>query len=183
MRAINRIILILITVVFMFLTILFSLYSFGLGGKEAIPSIINNFHASWEFGLLFLALFIIGAWILYRLFNVGVREPFTRINENDLGEVDITLNALRNLVKGIVTQQDGIDEISTRLGTDDEGVRILLRGKVKTKTIIPSMTKELQEMVKAYIEDTTGVNVSEVRVLIDDIYEESGRRKEKKERE
>ncbi|MFW6386813.1 MAG: alkaline shock response membrane anchor protein AmaP [Bacillota bacterium] len=183
MRAINRVILILITVIFMFLTILFSLYSFGMGGEEAIPSIIYEFYESWEFGLLFLILFVIGAWILYRLFNVGFREPFTRINQNDLGEVDITLNALKNLVKGIVTQQEGISDIRTKLGTDDSGVRILLRGKVKTKTIIPSLTEELQEMVKAYIEDTTGVKVSEVRVLIDDIFDEKGNKKKNENRE
>ena len=173
LEKVTRITVILMNIVFMFLAILLALYSFGLGGENSLPDNILGMYNNWGIGFLFIIIFAIGAWVLYQLFNTDYHDAFTVVNKNELGEVDITLDALKNLIKGIVTQQEGIDDIRTKLATTEDGVSIFLRGKVQTKTIIPRLTEELQEMVKAYIEDTSGVDVCKVRVLIDDIYDEN----------
>lgn len=162
----------------MFVSLTLAIYCFEFAGINSIPVIVRDLYADWRFGILFLVAFIAGAWVIYPFFSRVEENSSTVINKTELGEVDITLEALKNLVQGLVIQQDGIEEISSELKTGETGITIYLKGKVKPSTIIPELTDDLQKMVKSYIEDTTGVKVNEVKILIKDVFEEEKMRVE-----
>lgn len=155
----------------MFVALIMAIYSFGLANFTSLLNFIESIYNNWQAGILFTAAFIIGAWLIYPFFSFRDKLGSTIIKKTELGEVDITLRALENLVQGITKQQEQIAEIETSLKSDEEGLKIFLKGKVHQGTIIPELSRELQDIVKSYIEKTTGVNVVEVKVLIEDIYE------------
>ncbi len=178
MKIFNRFILLIITLLFMFAVLTLAIYCFGFAGINSVPVMVRNLYADWQFGILFLVAFVAGAWVIYPFFSRQEETSSTIINQTELGEVDITLEALENLVQGLVMQQEGIEEINSELQTNESGIIIYLKGKVKPNTVIPDLTDDLQKIVKSYIEDTTGVKVSEVKVLIENIYEEQKTRVE-----
>ncbi|MFW6007503.1 MAG: alkaline shock response membrane anchor protein AmaP [Halanaerobiales bacterium] len=170
MKVFNRLILVIITLSFMFVSLLITIYSFGLVGSSSLPILLEGLYKRFEVGLLFLAAFILGAWVIYPFFTQKIKEKITVVNNTELGEVDVTLEALENLVRSVANQQEEIEDIDTKLEPTENGIRISLTGKVYPSTVIPELTENLQKVIKGYIEDTTGVQVEEVRILIDNIY-------------
>ena len=171
MKLFNRFMLLIITLSFMFISLLLAIYSFGLVQYSSLPDIIEGFHAQIELGILFLAAFILAAMVIYPFFTRSSKRKATIVNNSELGEVDITLEALENLVQGVSIQQEEIEDIKTNLIATENGVLIKLNGKVHPDTVIPELTTKLQKIIKNYLEDTTGVNVEEVKILIKDVYQ------------
>ncbi len=170
MDLLYRFIIFIMAILFMFASLLIAIYSFGLAEANMLPDLLRSFYNQWELGVLFLFGFIAGSWIIYPFF---IKEKSTTmINRSDLGEVDITLDALDNLVNTVALQQEGVVDIKNRLRATEGGLSIFLSGKVIPRVPIPELTENLQLLVKSYIEDTTGVNVKEVRVLVEDIGDE-----------
>src|SRR6056297_1584313 len=169
MKYLNRFILLIITLLFMFTVLVLAIYSFGFTDGEAIFALLDNINRNWQIGILFIVLFMVGAWVIYPFFTLKEKSTFTEIKSTELGEINISIRALKNLVEGIVHKQDKIDDIDIKLNGSSEGLEIFVAGDVKPGTVISEMTDELQQIVKSYIEDTTGVDVKEVKVLINDI--------------
>lgn len=182
MKILNRLVLVIITLFFMFVSLLLTIYSFGLVNSSSLPVLMEGFYQRYEAGLLFFLAFLLGAWVIYPFFTQKIKKKINVINNTELGEVDVTLDALENLVQGVAIQQEEIEEIKTKLEPTEEGIKIHLTGKVYQSTMIPELTKNLQKVIKSYIEDTTGVRVEEVKILIDNIYkkDKKNRRKSKK---
>jgi hypothetical protein len=172
MNLFYRFILFILTILFMFATLLLAIYCFGFTGSYMIPDLIYSIYQRWEIGLLFLLGFIAGAWVIYPFFVKEMKNT-TLISKSDLGKVDISLSALDNLVHSISIQQEGVTEISNRLTAGDDGLHIFLKGKILPNTNLPELTSTLQTIVKSYIEDTTGVKVAEVSVLIEGVSDKS----------
>lgn len=167
MNLFYRFIIFIMSIILMLVSLLTAIYAFGFARVGLLPDIIGSIYRQWQAGILFLLLFIAGAWIIYPFFTRDVKT--TRINKSDLGEIDITIDALDNLVNTVALQQEGIAEISNKMLVKDEGLLIYLQGRVSTDIPIPELTADLQILVKSYIEDTTGVNVAGVKVLIEGI--------------
>ncbi len=176
MKFFYRFLLILITILFMFVAIVLAIYSFGFTEGEALYNLLDNLNRNWQAGLLFLLIFILGVWALYPFFALKENTTFAEIKSTELGEINISLRALKNLVEGIVFQQNKMQDIDIKLKRKANGLEIFIAGDVKSKTVIPEMTNELQQVVKDYIEDTTGVSVREVRILVNDIHEHEASR-------
>ena len=174
MKILNRLFLLAITLVFMFVMLLLSIYSMGIVESESLPSLVASFHGSLIPALLFLVAFIIGARAIYPFFTGSKWDHTAAITDGELGEVEITMDALKNMIRGVATQQDGVEKITTELKAGDNGVHIFIKGQVLPSAIIPEVTSRLQRIVKSYIEDTTGVNVIDVKVLVENVYQKKG---------
>lgn len=171
MKLINRLIILVITFVFMFIMLLLSFYSMGFAQAGSLPGLVQRLHGEIGIGILFLIAFLFGAWSIYPFFTGRQKEATTSITEGDLGQVEITIDALKNMIRGIATQQDEVENVKTEIKAGEEGVHIILSGQVPPSVVIPEVTARLQRLVKSYIEDTTGVNVLDVKVLIENVYE------------
>ena len=152
----------------MFVSIVLAMYGFGWADYNILPNLIYELYNQWELALVFVLLFIASAWIIYPFF-FSERISTTPISKSDIGEIDITLDALDSLVNNIALEQEGVVSIKNRLKSTEKGLIISLTAKIFPSETIPSITRGLQELVKSYIENTTGVSVVEVKVLVEQI--------------
>ncbi|MFW6257092.1 MAG: alkaline shock response membrane anchor protein AmaP [Bacillota bacterium] len=177
MKLVNRLLLLIISIAFMFIMLLLAIYSMGIAEVDSLPLIIENFHGQYGISILFFVAFILGAWAIYPFFVSQMRGATTSITDSDLGQVEITIEALKNMIRGVSTEQDGVEEVEIELKPGDEGVHIFLTGKVLPSAVIPEVTARLQRIVKSYIEETTGVSVIDVKVLIENVYQKQPKKK------
>lgn len=162
-----RFVIFFMAILILFTSMTLALYVFGLASPDKLPNFIYDLQGRWEIGILFLFLFVVGAWIIYPFF---VKEKTTTsINSTDIGSVDITLDALDSLIKNIAIEQEGVVSINSTLNTMEKGLLINLKTEIYPSMSIPQITNSLQELVKTYIEETTGVTVAEVKVLVEKI--------------
>ena len=66
----------------------------------------------------------------------------------------------------------GIREVNTRIDSVEQGIVIYMRIKVLPDIPIPGLVNELQTRVKEYIQEITGSNVAEIKVLVENIAQE-----------
>ncbi len=168
MKLVYRFVIFLMAILFMFTSLFLALYGFAWADYNMLPNLIYSLYNQWQIALVFVLLFIASAWVIYPFFfNESVST--TSISRSEMGEIDISLDALDSLVNNIALEQEGIVAIKNRLKTTEEGLLIALTAKVYPSMSIPKITESLQELVKSYIQDTTGVTVTEVKVLVEEI--------------
>lgn len=91
------------------------------------------------------------------------------IYDNALGQVRVTVPALENLVHKVTSQVRGVWEVKPRVTCRPEGVVIFVRASVTPDISIPQVSEEIQTRVKDYVTEVAGVNVANVRILVDNI--------------
>ncbi|MFZ5639591.1 MAG: alkaline shock response membrane anchor protein AmaP [Bacillota bacterium] len=100
----------------------------------------------------------------------GRHEPAQAvIQDNALGQVRVTVEALENLVHKVTSQVRGVREVRPRVTCPPEGVVIFVRAAVTPDISIPQVSEEIQARVKDYVAEVAGVNVAGVRILVDSI--------------
>ncbi len=130
-------------------------------------------------GLVFL---IVGLAILGISFKRTDAEEGKKVKSilqyNEQGEINISFQAIENMVLRVSRDIHGIKETSTKVSVTEQGMVIELRAKVLPDMQIPSLATELQEKIKEYVEDKTGMPVNEVSVSVENIVvDEMGKRR------
>lgn len=97
-----------------------------------------------------------------------VRQEATVIRQSDIGGAYIALSAIDAMVQKHCRQQSKVRDCSSSLRVSENGgVAISLKLSVLPDTDVVALTDELQKSLKEYIESLTGVNVSEVSILVE----------------
>ncbi|MDD3653721.1 MAG: alkaline shock response membrane anchor protein AmaP [Desulfotomaculaceae bacterium] len=109
-----------------------------------------------------------------RLFWVAVRRPGGKdrhviLAESALGQVNISLQAIENLVVKVVGQVNGVREVKPKILSDSQGVGVQVRAVVTPDINVPEVSSEIQQRIKERVFEVTGVNVSSVKVFIENI--------------
>ena len=90
------------------------------------------------------------------------------MRKSDIGGTYIALSAIDTMVQKHCRQQSKVrDCVSSLRTTENGGVAISLKLAVLPDTDVVALTDELQKSLKEYIESLTGVNVSEVSILVE----------------
>ena len=71
---------------------------------------------------------------------------------------------------------NGIREVSTRIDASEQGLLIHLKIKAMTDIPIPDLAGELQNKVRDYVQEISGSNVSEIKVLVENIAQDKFQR-------
>lgn len=100
-------------------------------------------------------------------------ETQTRVDTNEIGEISITLPAVETLVKKAAFQIRGVREVKPLIKCTPSGIAVLIRVVMQPGIVIPNVGQELQNSVKDYLEQTAGLRVVEVKVLITNVSQES----------
>ncbi|NLA10722.1 MAG: alkaline shock response membrane anchor protein AmaP [Firmicutes bacterium] len=115
------------------------------------------------------ALALVGLIPLIIGFSPPKKKPATMLQSGELGEVRITLSALENMVLRVVQQSRWIRDSSRRVRATPQGLVIDLKIKVVADENLPVLTGELQKNVKEYLEEITGIIVSEVQISVQSV--------------
>ncbi len=127
------------------------------GGSNAIPLLIAA------------ALMVLGALSFF--FGIHYRRPerLVKVNNNEEGTVNISLNAVETMVKKAAAKISAVKETKARLKAAPEGVAIYLHVVVTPEANIPETAAALQKEVKESLENMSGLKVLEVKVLVESI--------------
>lgn len=126
---------------------------------------VNN---RWMFGLTGCLILIIG--LVYFMTSVRVKPTTnTIISNSKLGIVSITLPALENLASKVTKMQNGIRDVKPEIKPTPNGIATHISITVTPDTNIPDITLKVQEAIKDSFKKTAGIDVEEVRVLVNKI--------------
>lgn len=90
----------------------------------------------------------------------------------DIGDIRISLETLRNLALKSVSRVKGAQEFKVKVQLSSAGLEIIVRIFVDGERSITAITEEVQQAVKEYIEDITGIPVASVSVFVANLVHE-----------
>lgn len=94
-------------------------------------------------------------------------QPATAlIQASEQGSIFITLAAIDGMVQKHVRNNDRIKGCESQITAVSEGIAIKLKLSLLPDTNIPELTTALQASVKEYIESLSGIQVTEVTILV-----------------
>jgi uncharacterized alkaline shock family protein YloU len=171
MTVIDKLLVLLIDVIIMVLSILIiGLYS-GILDIEYLVASLQGYTVGIEGIIVGGALFLISVRIL-QLFFRKKKIKKAIVAKNELGDVNISLDAINSLVHDIVKQESNTKDIQSQIRVKENGVHVYLNLVVDSRTIIPELSERLQEILKDRVSESTGVKISKVQILIKEIKRE-----------
>ena len=141
---------------------------------ETLNAIYSDFHLRWFFGLI-AVVFLVKNYIYANAISDRRQMEKTIAFDNPTGRVSISLTAIEDLVKRVLSKFPEVKEskpniIATKRGLDMD-VRLILKADVN----IPEFTAGLQETVRRKVQDSIGleepvtVRMHVVKILAGDV--------------
>lgn len=165
MTVIQRLLLLIILIAFILTSFIFALFSWKLFPQAHLLQLIAMAYGRWYVGFVSGILFLLGIWVLVPMVYRG-KAKSTIIHENPLGQVKISLAAIDGMIHRLLEQKEGISRINTSLWAEEAGLSIRVKADVSPDLKLPGETRSLQEEIKEYIQETAGVNVEKVEILV-----------------
>ncbi|MFW5886079.1 MAG: alkaline shock response membrane anchor protein AmaP [Halanaerobium sp.] len=168
MKIIQNIFSFLIALILIVLTITLSLYGFGLLSAGFIPDLIARTYNSWQAAVVYLVFLLMSLFVIYPYFT-DKKFKSTRLLSSESGDITITISAISNLIKDRVKEKERFEDIKVKLEEQEEGLKIILSGKLSVPGNLPAISENIQHDLKSYIKKTTGIEVAKVQIRIDDV--------------
>lgn len=116
---------------------------------------------------------LLGVMALLLLFaglkpSAGRKSDSIVINSELNGQVSITVPAIKLIIMKAVKKVEGVKDIKPAVSSSEEGLVVYLHMMINPEHNVPEMSKNLQQVVKQHLEEIGGLQVSQVKVLVDD---------------
>ena len=167
------------------LALLMLALSLGIGGayfnlisQYEIANFISGFRGRIEVIVVAVVLLLISLRILLLAFMTKSKDKQTVIGEGELGTVRITIEAINNFVKDVVSAEANTTNTKSKVEVTEDGLDIILNLTVYEQVKVPNLAHNIQQQVKTEIEEAIGAEVDQVEVLINAI--EKPKKKNKK---
>lgn len=135
---------------------------------EAIFSKLAAMPGSYETALILLAFFFFtGLILIWRGIYNGNKHAV--LQEGMLGQVRIALSAIETLAEKVVLEQKGVKEANAVVEEASKGICIRIRTTVTPDVKIPQLSQNLQGLVSDKILEVTGIEVHDIRILVENI--------------
>lgn len=97
-------------------------------------------------------------------------EPGKAINVDSTlaGDVSITVPAVNVIIMKAVKKVQGVRDIRPSVSEGVDGLVVKLHMMINPDHPVPEMSRQVQEVVRQQLEETGGLKVSQVRILVDD---------------
>lgn len=173
-----------------FLRVLLAIYAFFMAILSIVVMVvsissstfdlINTYMNNYIYGLdmtpriimfaIALIFFILS--ILFLFSGVRRNKDKKGISRNtDIGEIKISLETIQNITENTIRRINGIRDSKITVKSKDNSVLIVLKLVVQQDLILPALTEEVQNSVKSRVEEISGVQVREIKVLVENIAE------------
>jgi uncharacterized alkaline shock family protein YloU len=128
----------------------------------------------WIIGILAGLSLVVSLRFLY--FGSRKDRPEQAIlHETDMGEVRISLSAVENLVTKVAKSLKGVRDVRAGVYQTQGGIGVRIRGVVSPEVNVPDTARLIQQAVTDYTKNVVGVEVTEVKVVVQNITNESRR--------
>lgn len=151
------------------------LATLGVLNGTALSSVLNLYQVtgSLQYTALGFLILVVGVIILsFPALGGKKKEGGTIVSYTEIGEIRISFKAVENMVLTASRKVKGIREVNTRIDSVEQGIVIYMRIKVLPDIPIPSLVNDLQARVKEYVQEISGSNVAEIKVLVENIAQE-----------
>lgn len=105
-----------------------------------------------------------------RFFYISIRRDHSAVpsidQRTEYGEIQISVETIENLCLKAASKVRGVRDLKARIRVTQSGIDITIRAVVEGDLSIPVMTAEVQKQVHDYLQETTGIPVSNVSVYI-----------------
>ena len=141
-----------------------------LFGKDVIDWVTDVLTSEQNRVWLIIAmvlLLIIACYCILMLFrHHGRRDKFV-MQKTENGELSISLKAMENMVQKCLDPHKELTVQGVRLENQKGGLLIRIRGTVAGGVSIPLTVDALQQQIKQYVTACSGVEVKDIRVLVE----------------
>ncbi len=161
--------------------LLFAFFTLGVfEGTMFLGYNLSHLVNNYSFTALGFLVSIVGV-LLIALFTSGrsnvkgedsKKEGGNIVSFTEIGEVRISFKAVETMVLAASRKVNGIREVSTRIDATEQGLLIYIKIKAIPEIPIPGLAGELQNKVRDYVQEISGSNVSEVKVLVENIVQD-----------
>ncbi len=163
-------------IIMIFSILLVGIYS-GLLDLTYLTDLVQGYSQGIEGIVVGVVLFLISVRVL-QLFFRRKKVKQTVITTNQLGNINITLEAINDLVQDIVRKETSVKDVNSRIKVREDGVHIYLNLIVGIKSSIPELSERIQKLLKVKVTEATGVDISKVEIMIKEINKEARMRVE-----
>ena len=95
------------------------------------------------------------------------REKGFVIQQTEYGDMSISMNAMETMVKKCVAAHQELSVNATSISRGHEGILVDLKITLRSGVNIPLTVNALQKQIKEYIASCSGVEVQQVRVMVE----------------
>jgi len=187
MRALDRLISFVFSVIMLVVSIVLILVGIGVVESQMIIDMLNEYVFVKEMitANVFNTLTIVGivlflaslkTTIFLSLFRTKDKSPILVKTKN--GEVEIAQETITTTVRNVGISFENIKDVQAKMVKKRRGVVIYAMVMVYANSNIKEITEEMQKQVKEVIKATTGVNVLEVNIKVKNIYPKNKKNEE-----
>jgi uncharacterized alkaline shock family protein YloU len=170
MNILDRLLLVLFSLSIAIISIVFILLPFDILPFFYRQSIISFITKDPITSIISIILLIISIRLLISsIYTKGLKGPRAITKETELGLINISFNTIEQLAATASKKVNGIRNINIRVAEIDNSVIIYVVISLASDINIPTTIAELQRLIKEYIESTAGITVREVRVTVDEL--------------
>ena len=180
MKIIHKLVLVILLIILMFVSLLFTIYSFGLTGEGFLSLVEQDLYQNYILGIIFLFITIISAIAIYPLLKSGNETTILQTGKN--GDINISLKAIDKIVRTVTLEQEGIDIKDIKVNARQNRLYIELVITIKGDLSIPEVSSNLKNSIKERLNETVGTDLAEIKVLIDNVDSLSKKKKSRKEK-
>lgn len=141
-----------------------------LFGKDVIgraASLLNNESCrAWLIAALVL-LMLLGGYCLLILFRHRGYKDKVVMQKTENGELAISLKAMESMVQKCIDPHKELSVQGVKLENQKGGLLIRIRGTVASGVSIPLTVDALQQQIKQYVTACSGVEVKDIRVMVE----------------
>ncbi len=88
----------------------------------------------------------------------------------NIGEIKISINSIENIALTASRRLSGIRDSKAYVTRAEDGVSITIKAIVLSDINIPALSEDIQVKVKNLVEETAGIKVADVKVMVENIY-------------
>lgn len=133
---------------------------------DNLQAILANQQTRWIIAAIAIMIFLLAVKLLFDSFQ---RKKIIQasIQTTAMGEVNITLDALENMINKSVQTLNGVYNIKPKIKCVPEGIAVFVKVQLAPEINIPEITTKIQEAIKDYLETYAGIKLLEARVLVE----------------
>jgi len=119
-------------------------------------------------GIAAIILFVLLVIVLVSALKKEPKPNFIAIEGGLTGQIYITVPAVKVIIMKAVKKVEGLKEVKVKVNESPEGLVVDLHIMINPELSVPEMSKDVQGIVKQYLEDIGGLQVAKISVLVDD---------------
>ncbi|MGI6453349.1 MAG: alkaline shock response membrane anchor protein AmaP [Syntrophomonadaceae bacterium] len=119
-------------------------------------------------GIIAILAMVAAIAVIFSVFKTKSESSSYLVSKELLGEICITVPAIKLLIMKAVHKVEGVKEVRPSVHKGSNGVIIKIHTLINPDYPVPELSKKVQETVKKQLEELGGLQVDEVRILTDD---------------